>query len=102
MHDAHDLKVSMSPMITHDLKSECMSPMIMKGDQTTYQTIGNAHNNSITWGYHDLAMISARYRQDPSNCQDNGHDPLTWDIYVHFFTGGTYTLSPTCQNKNIG
>ena len=57
----HDLKSKcLSSMITHDLKSECMSPMIMQGDQTTYQTIGNAHNNSITQGeqsYHDLAMI---------------------------------------------
>ena len=57
----HDLKSERtSPTIMHNLKSECVSPMIMHGDQTTYQTIGNAHNNSITWGeqsYHDLAMI---------------------------------------------
>ena len=57
----HDLKSEhVSPMIMHDLKRKCTSPMIMQGDQTTYQTIGNAHNNSITWGeqsYHGLAMI---------------------------------------------
>ena len=49
-----------SPTFVHDLFSECMSPMIMHGDQTTYQTIANVHNNSITWGeqsYHDLAKI---------------------------------------------
>ena len=33
----------------HDLFSECTSPMIMHSDQTTYQTIANAHNNNITW-----------------------------------------------------
>ena len=58
---ANDLKSEhTSPTITHNLKSECTSPMIMQGDQTTYQTIGNIHNNSITRGeqsYHDLAMI---------------------------------------------
>ena len=58
---AHDqISKHVSPMIMHDLESECMSPTIMQGDQTTYQTIGNAHNNSNTWGeqsYHDLAMI---------------------------------------------
>ena len=79
--------------------------MIMQGDQTTYQTIGNAHNNSITWGeqsYHDLAMIQARYRQDLSNCQEHGHDPPMWDLSVQFYAGGTHTLSPTCQNKKKG
>ena len=58
---AHDLfSECASPMIMHDLKSECRSPMIMRSDQITYQTIANAHNNSITWGkqsYHDLAKI---------------------------------------------
>ena len=47
-------------MIAHDLKSKHVSPTIVHGDQTTYQTIGNAHNNSIAWGeqsYHDLVMI---------------------------------------------
>ena len=34
---------------THDLFSKCMSPTITHGDQTTYQTIANAHNNNITW-----------------------------------------------------
>ena len=37
-------------MITHDLFSEHVSPMIAHGNQTAYQTIANAHNNSITWG----------------------------------------------------
>ena len=57
----HDLKSeSASHMITHNLKSKHVSPTIMQGHQATYQTIGNAHNNSITWAeqsYHDLAMI---------------------------------------------
>ena len=33
----------------HDPSSEHMSPMIMHSDQTTYQNIPNAHNDSITW-----------------------------------------------------
>ena len=37
-----------SPTIAHVLNRECASPTIMQDDQTTYQTIGNAHNNSIT------------------------------------------------------
>ena len=44
----------------HGLKREHMSPMIMNSDQPTYQTIHNAHNNSITWAkqsYHDLGKI---------------------------------------------
>ena len=61
MHDVHDLTSKhASPMIEHNLKSKHTSPTIVQGDQTTYQTIGNAHINSITWGepsYHDLAMI---------------------------------------------
>ena len=48
--------------------------MITHGDQTTYQTVANTHNNKITWrkpSYHDLAQIMAR----PSNCQGHGCDP---------------------------
>ena len=33
----------------HDLFSEHVSPTIMHGEQPTYQTIDNAHNNNITW-----------------------------------------------------
>ena len=87
-------------MIVHNLKSEHTCPTIVQGDQTTNQTIGNAHINSIIWGeqsHHDLAMIKARYRQDPSNWEDNGHDAPMWDLSVHFYTGGTHKLSPTCQ-----
>ena len=58
---AHGLQSEcMSPMIMHDLKSECTSPTIVYSNQTTYQTIANAHNNSIAWGkqsYHDLVEI---------------------------------------------
>ena len=46
--------------LVHDLFSEHTSPTIMNSDQTTYQTIANAHNNNITRGnqsYHDLAKI---------------------------------------------
>ena len=65
MHESHDHAYDQkskhtSLTITHDLKSKCMSPTIMQGNQTTYETIGKTHNNSITWGeqsYHDLAMI---------------------------------------------
>ena len=44
----------------HDLLSEHASPMIMHSNQTTYQTIANAHINNITrakWSYHDLGNI---------------------------------------------
>ena len=44
----------------HDLFSEDTSPTITHGNQTTYQTIANAHNNNIRWAkqsYHDLAKI---------------------------------------------
>ena len=44
----------------HNLFSEHMSPTIVHGDQPTYQTIDNAHNNNITWAkesYHDLGKI---------------------------------------------
>ena len=43
-----------------DPSEECMSPMIVHGDQHAYQTIDNAHNNNITWAkqsYHDLGKI---------------------------------------------
>ena len=33
----------------HDLFSEHVSPTITHGNQPTYQTIHNTHNNSITW-----------------------------------------------------
>ena len=52
----------------HDVISKCMSPTIMHGDQPTYQTIHNAHNNSITWAkqsYHDISKMSPRYCQLP-------------------------------------
>ena len=53
---------------THDQSSEHVSPIIMHSDQTTYQTIPNAHNDSITWrkrSHHDLAKILARSSQLP-------------------------------------
>ena len=58
MHDQFSKHAS--PMITHDQSSEHASPMIAQGNQTTYQTIANAHNSCIAWGkqsYHDLAKI---------------------------------------------
>ena len=58
---AHDLKGELTSLtIKHDLESKCTSPMIMQGNQTTYQTRGNTHNNSMTWGeqsYHGIAML---------------------------------------------
>ena len=59
----------------------------MHGDQTTYQTIENAHNNSITWGKH-LGKIMVR----SSNCQDCSHDP-------HHMT--PTNVGPLCPNSML-
>ena len=65
----------------------------MHGDQPTYQTIHNAHNNSITvlHGQNDLTMVLARFSQDIANSQDHKQDPPMWDLSVNFYICGTQT-----------
>ena len=88
-----------SSMIAHDLKSKCVSPTIMHGNQTTYLAIANTHNNKNTWrkqSYHDLAKNLAR----PTNCQDHGCEPHQCGTsQSKFYIGGTYTPSPSCQKS---
>ena len=77
MADGHTTKNAHEPFFgelaihnfMHDQSSKHTSPTIMHSDQTTYQTIPNAHNDSITWrkqSYHHLGKSLAR----SSNCQD--------------------------------
>ena len=57
--------------MTNSVSALCASPTITHDDQTTYQTIANAHNNSITWGkqsYCDLGKILTRSSQLPGPC----------------------------------
>ena len=42
--------------LMHDKFSKHASPTIMHSDQTTYQTIANAHNNNIKWE-NDLTVV---------------------------------------------
>ena len=67
--------------LAHNQFSKHTSPTIMHSNQTTYQTIVNAHNCSITWGK-NLTMILPRSWEDLPNFQDHGHDPPMWDLAV--------------------
>ena len=89
-------------MIVHDLFSECMSPMIMHGDQTTYQTIA-MYTTTVLHGENNLTMILPRSRQDLPTARTMDMTPINvGPLSPNFCIGGTHTLSPTCQNKKIG
>ena len=72
------------------LFSERASPMIMQGNQTTYQTI-ETHTTTTRHGQNDLTIIVPRSTQDLSNFQDNGHDQPMCDLSVQFHICATHT-----------
>ena len=85
----------------HDQSSECASPTIAHSDQTTYQAIANAHNNSITWG-NNLTMILPRSRQDLPTVRTMDMTPTNVDLSVqilHWWYSHIKSHLPKQENR---